>query len=237
MHGQASRFQVWLSRALMTEMELNANSLARIEELYSHVAGNLKVEDFMADPNSTNPNDRAQAQAKFDALHGLYGTQTDLAGRSTLMSSFLALAMTDDSFRSILGGMAKPKANRNDDRTLDAIVENAGKRVVCRMATISADEATHWDALHASWETHRNNHSEAYSDGGLGCTNQAESFFSRLRRMVRGQHHFFSPKYLYYCANPAAWLKDHRRRSNSGNAFALLGGALNHPVSRVWAGY
>jgi hypothetical protein len=60
---------------------------------------------------------------------------------------------------------------------------------------------------------------------------------ARLRRMVRGQHHFVSPKYLYQYANHAAWLEDHRRRSNGGNAFALLGGALNHPVSRVWAGY
>jgi len=38
-------------------------------------------------------------------------------------------------------------------------------------------------------------------------------------------------------ANHAAWLEDHRRRSNGGNAMALLGGALAHGVSRVWAGY
>lgn len=128
-------------------------------------------------------------------------------------------------------------------RTLTFVTRNEAegvqiaKTVVSRTATISADEASHWDALHAGWETHRINHSEAYSDGGKGCTNQVESFFARLRRMVRGQHHFVSPKYLYQYANHAAWLEDHRRRSNGGNAFALLGGALNHPVSRVWAGY
>jgi hypothetical protein len=32
-------------------------------------------------------------------------------------------------------------------------------------------------------------------------------------------------------------LEDHRRRSNGANANAILDGALNHPVSRVWAGY
>lgn len=128
-------------------------------------------------------------------------------------------------------------------RTLTFVTRNEAegvqiaKTVVSRTATMSADEASHWDALHAGWETHRINHSEAYSDGGGGCTNQVESFFARLRRMVRGQHHFVSPKYLYQYANHAAWLEDHRRRSNGGNAFALLGGALNHPVSRVWAGY
>ncbi len=83
----------------------------------------------------------------------------------------------------------------------------------------------------------RINHSEAYSDGNGKHTNWVESFFSRLRRMVQGQHHQVSHRYLYQYANHAAWLEDHRRRSNGGNAAALLGGALKHPVSRVWAGY
>jgi transposase-like protein len=64
-----------------------------------------------------------------------------------------------------------------------------------------------------------------------------ESYFSRLRRMVAGQHHFVSHGYLYQYANHAAWLEDHRRRSNGSNASALLSGALHHPVSRVWKGY
>jgi transposase-like protein len=100
-----------------------------------------------------------------------------------------------------------------------------------------ADEAAHWDALELEYRTDRINHSEAYSDGNGKHTNWVESYFSRLRRMVVGQHHFVSHKYLYQYAKHAAWLEDHRRRSNGGNAMALLGGALNHPVSRVWAGY
>ena len=36
------------------------------------------------------------------------------------------------------------------------------KRVVSRMAVMHADEASHWDALHAGWQVHRINHSEAY---------------------------------------------------------------------------
>src|SRR3984885_9851346 len=43
-------------------------------------------------------------------------------------------------------------------------------------STIHADEAAHWDQLHARYLTKRINHSEAYSDGEA-CTNQAESFF------------------------------------------------------------
>lgn len=100
-----------------------------------------------------------------------------------------------------------------------------------------ADEATHWDALHANLVAHRINHSEAYSYGSGVHTNNVESFFSRLRLMVSGQHHHVSPQYLHQYANHAAWLEDHRRQSNGGNAFALLGDALNHPVSSAWAGY
>ncbi|MEW9805289.1 IS1595 family transposase [Mesorhizobium marinum] len=115
-------------------------------------------------------------------------------------------------------------------------VEIARARMVAD-AKLFADEASHWDVLEAQFDTGRINHSQSYSDGHGKHTNMVESYFSRLRRMVAGQHHFVSHKYLYQYANHAAWLEDHRRRSNGANAFAILGGALNHPVSRVWAGY
>ena len=42
------------------------------------------------------------------------------------------------------------------------------------------------------------------------CVNQAESYFSRLRRMVSGQHRHVFSNYIYKYANQAAWLEDHR---------------------------
>lgn len=110
------------------------------------------------------------------------------------------------------------------------------KRVVDRLAIIHADEASHWDALHAGWQVGRINHSVAYSDGE-SCTNQAESYFSRLRRMVDGQHHFVSPQYLHQYAAHAAWLEDHRRLDNGALCHRALGLALGHKVSRNWKGY
>lgn len=109
-------------------------------------------------------------------------------------------------------------------------------RVVSRLSVVYADEASHWDHLHQAWPTHRINHSEAYSMDGAN-TNAVESYFSRLRRMVTGQHHGVSPKYLHQYAGHAAWLEDHRRRSNGQNANAIVGNAMQHPVSRNWAGY
>lgn len=107
---------------------------------------------------------------------------------------------------------------------------------VDRMATLSADEASHWDILHAGWSVDRVNHSEVYSDHGKH-TNWAESYFSRLRRMVAGQHHHVSPAYLYQYANQAAWLEDNRHKSNGTLAFGLVANALQSPVSRAWKGY
>ena len=108
-----------------------------------------------------------------------------------------------------------------------------------RIATgsiVHADEAGAWDALHAHFEMRRINHSVAFSLDGA-CTNQAESFFSRLRRAEMGQHHHISGKYLLSYALEMAWREDNRRQSNGALHVAAMGAALGHPVSRVWKGY
>lgn len=103
-------------------------------------------------------------------------------------------------------------------------------------AVVHADEASHWDALHARFETFRINHSEAYSLNGA-CTNMAESFFSRLRRAEVGTHHHISGPYLYAYAGEMAWREDNRRVSNGTQAFIVGEAAMASGVSRKWAGY
>jgi hypothetical protein len=127
-------------------------------------------------------------------------------------------------------------------KTLPFVVAKEGDAVALvrqRIATgsiVHADEAPGWDVLHAYYETHRINHSLAYSKDGA-CTNQAESYFSRLRRAEIGQHHHVSGKYLAAYAVEMAWREDNRRCSNGTLHQAATGAALGHPVSRVWAGY
>lgn len=129
-----------------------------------------------------------------------------------------------------------------EGRTLPFVTTNEAEGVVMandnvdRMATISADEASHWDLLHAGWGVDRVNHSEIYSDHGKH-TNMAESYFSRLRRMVDGQHHHVSPQYLHQYANHAAWLEDNRRSDNGELAHRLVANAMGAAVSRQWKGY
>ena len=101
---------------------------------------------------------------------------------------------------------------------------------------IHADEASHWDQLHATFEAKRINHSQAYSDAGA-CTNMAESFFSRLRRAEVGTHHHMAGPYLASYAAEMDWREDHRRISNGEQFTMVVSAALAHKVSRQWKGY
>jgi transposase-like protein len=133
-------------------------------------------------------------------------------------------------------------ARERKGRTLTTVTKTEAdgvsfvSKVVRPGSIIHADEASHWDALHAKFETMRINHSEAYSFNGA-CTNQAESFLARLRRMVEGQHHHVSPQYLHQYAAHAAWMEDHRRIDNGMLARNVATLAMAHPVSRDWKGY
>jgi transposase-like protein len=146
------------------------------------------------------------------------------------------------------------KANRSGKRQCVVIMRERGGRSLpfvvrvegdaCPMvrdhvgtlATICADEGTGWDQLHAGWDTKRVNHSVAFMDEGV-CTNQAESYFSRLRRAEIGTHHHIAGPYLQAYANEMSWREDHRRVSNGHQAALVTSAAMRSNVSRTWAGY
>ncbi|WP_164118877.1 IS1595 family transposase [Sphingorhabdus sp. Alg239-R122] len=127
-------------------------------------------------------------------------------------------------------------------KSLSFVVANEGDAVpyvrdhVGTLATIYADEGTGWDALHAGWDTKRVNHSVAFMDEGV-CTNQAESYFSRLRRMETGTHHHIAGPYLAHYAAEAVWREDHRRVDNGTQAAMVTVAAMRSEVSRKWSGY
>ena len=127
-------------------------------------------------------------------------------------------------------------------RSLPFVVANEGdacpiaRDCVGTLATIYADEGVGWDALHAGWDTRRVNHSVAFMDDGV-CTNQAESYFSRLRRAEIGTHHHIAGPYLNAYASEMAWREDHRRVANGRQAAMVAGAAMASRQSRNWAGY
>jgi transposase-like protein len=129
------------------------------------------------------------------------------------------------------GGRTLTTVVRYEHQGIDAIKER-----VSSAAQIHADEASHWDALHGLHDIKRINHQVAYSQRGA-CTNWAESFFARMRLMVRGQHHHVSPHLLHAYASQAAWIEDHRKVDNAALTRSILILAMAHPVSRIWKGY
>jgi transposase-like protein len=103
-------------------------------------------------------------------------------------------------------------------------------------SVVHADESRGWDSLHAHYDMRRINHSVAFSKDGAS-TNQAESYFARLRRAEIGQHHRVSGRYLSRYASEMAWREDHRRIPNGTQYSVIAALSLGHPHSAEWRGY
>jgi transposase-like protein len=104
-------------------------------------------------------------------------------------------------------------------------------------ATIHADDAKCYDALHAKFDMKRVNHQERYKGDKGECTNQAESYFSRFRRMHKGQVHKMGNQNLDAYANECGYREDTRRWS-TGQIFAdITSRCATKPTSRNWCGY
>jgi hypothetical protein len=102
---------------------------------------------------------------------------------------------------------------------------------------VHADEAAGWNILHASYPMKRVNHSVEYKSEDGACTNQAESFFSRLRRSEMGVHHRISGKLLQSYADECAWRENNRRHSNGDHWNLITAASLAAPKSARWTGY
>lgn len=131
-----------IQRAMMTEVEMHKPSLLRAQTMFRHVLDNLKPEDFMVNSQSTNPNDIRNAQDKFNAITGAYGIQRDIAGRSSLLGSFLALSQVDPQFREILRGMKPPKGDGVSpvaSSRFDELATTAFNEMTDRLASVMYD--------------------------------------------------------------------------------------------------
>lgn len=107
---------------------------------------------------------------------------------------------------------------------------------VDRMATVHADDGSHWDALRVALNVDQVNHSQRYFDKGV-CTNQAESYFSRVDRMQMGTHHHIAGPYLWGYGCDGVWREDKRRDTQAERFDSLLTGLLSNTVSRTMKGY
>jgi transposase-like protein len=108
---------------------------------------------------------------------------------------------------------------------------------IARGTEVHADEAPAWNDLHGRYTMHRINHQEAYSLGAAIHTNNAESFFSRMRRGEIGHHYHIAGPYLARFAQEAAWREDHRRDANGSQVDRIVRLAMMNPPSVDFCGY
>lgn len=135
MNMQEQRLFTNIVAALATEAAINPAAMARAQEYYTHVTKNLTVESFMADPDSTNPADRYYAQQKFDTIMGANNIEFDAQGRSSLLPTFVGLAMVSEEVRRVLADIPVMKADKKSGNTVDAMLTNIG---TAAMASLNA---------------------------------------------------------------------------------------------------
>jgi len=129
-----------------------------------------------------------------------------------------------------------------DGKSLPAVFRTEGQALrfiqsrVAKGTTIQADDAPGWNELHTRFEMKRINHEVAYSQDGA-CTNWAEEFFSRMRRMEIGHHHHIAGAYLLRYAQEASWREDNRRMSNGEQTHRIAGLAVKRGKSVDFTGY
>lgn len=135
MNMQEQRLFTNIVAALATEAAINPAAMARAQEYYTHVTKNLTVEAFMSDPDSTNPADRYYAQQKFDTIMGANNIEFDAQGRSSLLPTFVGLAMVSEEVRKVLADIPVMKADKKSGNTVDAMLTNIG---TAAMASLNA---------------------------------------------------------------------------------------------------
>ena len=112
------------------------------------------------------------------------------------------------------------------------------KEFVVPGSTIRSDELPAYGNLKYQGYVHETvNHSVEFStDTGVN-QNQAESFFSRMRRAVLGVYHRITPKYMLDYASEMAWREDLRRKTTKKQMKNLVSRVFGAGISKDWINY
>ena len=134
-----------------------------------------------------------------------------------------------------------PEKGNGAVRTRVAVAYTENERVATRLArtlikegsTIMTDENVAYDVLSTWYDHHCVVHSVEFSTTDGVNENQAESFFSRLRRAEYGTYHGFRPKYLLDYAQEFAWREDVRRSTENEKVKDLMSNIFKNGLSQL----
>jgi transposase-like protein len=119
-----------------------------------------------------------------------------------------------------------------------ADIEALAKRHIEHRSLIRTDELPGYGNLKLMGYEHQVvNHSIEFStDDGVN-ENQAESYFSRMRRACIGIYHRVTPRYMLDYATEMAWREDVRRRNTADQLRNLVATVFSAGVSADWINY
>jgi transposase-like protein len=122
------------------------------------------------------------------------------------------------------------------ENTVD--IEALVTRHVAKKSMIRSDELTAYGNLKYMGYSHEAvNHSKEFSrDDGVN-QNQAESFFSRMRRSCIGIYHRITPRYMLDYASEMAWREDVRRKNTEQQMQLLVKRVFGAGLSSDWTNY
>jgi len=110
-------------------------------------------------------------------------------------------------------------AHAEDEATIGVL----SKKFIKPGAIVMTDELPGYIRLRAKYDHRTVNHSKEFSTDDGTNSNQAESYFARVRRFIIGQTHRVTPKYMLQYMTEMAWREDKRRRRTSIQVSHLLG--------------
>lgn len=147
--------------------------------------------------------------------------------------------------RAILVMRERGAPGQGAARTIVEVIKKENERDVMALSkmyiqlgtTIYTDEHSCYSALATRYLVKQVNHQESYSGPDGVNENQAESFFSRMRRLIIGQIHKCEGKYLTFYAHEVAWRENMRRTSSFDQFNDLMDKCLRAGQSKYWSKY
>lgn len=126
---EASTFKL-IVHILATELKIAPQTINEIQKLYDHVTSELKQNDFLPQGVTIHQGHEYAALQKYNFVVGITNMHKDSLDRSTLLSSFLGLAIVNDEFRDILSRMELPKKIKGNFKSTDGIINSLGNMLM-----------------------------------------------------------------------------------------------------------
>lgn len=117
------------------------------------------------------------------------------------------------------------------------VAKYIAKHCITPGSTVRTDESPAYSSYSLHFRHETVEHSKEYSTIDGVNNNQAESYFSRLRRSEYGTFHRMMAVYMLDYANEMAWRENHRRLTEQGKLIDLVVRSLTVGLSRWWRGY